>query len=502
MPENFFDFREKLSRKREPAPSPKVDAPAKNAPDALTVSQLTAQIERALKAGIPATVHVKGEVSNLNLHRGSGHLYFTLKDATACIDCVMFRSDVARLKFMPEDGIELLATGRIAVYPQRGRYQLYATSLHPLGHGALELAFKQLCERLNKEGLFNAERKKPLPQYPMTIALVTSRSTAALQDMLKVLRRFPWVRLYLCHVPVQGDGAAELIAQALRDLNQGARGKGQGASVRPANLPLATCPSPLPIDLILLARGGGSLEDLWEFNEEIVARAIAASKIPVITGIGHEVDVSIADLVADYHAHTPTEAAQVAMANWRIAGDIIHTSGVRLARGLRGVVQDAKNRLLHVERHEFFRRPTDRINQLRQFLDDRQRSLQLAVAERLRVATARFSRLEALLVECHPRHVVQLKRQRLEDLSKRLSLAASHDLKTRDQRVTSLQRHLDAISPQSVLKRGYTITTRKKDGAIIRSSKDPRVGERILTQFADGTVESMVEDQKQLPLFE
>jgi exodeoxyribonuclease VII large subunit len=384
---------------------------------------------------------------------------------------------------MPEDGIELLASGRIAVYPQRGRYQLYASSLHPLGHGALELAFKQLCERLNKEGLFDAERKKPLPQYPMTIALVTSRSTAALQDMLKVLRRFPWVRLYLYHVPVQGEGAAELIAQALRDISAM-----KSDALRP--------------DLILLARGGGSLEDLWEFNEEIVARAIAASKIPIITGIGHEVDVSIADLVADYHAHTPTEAAQVAMANWRIAGDIIHTSGVRLARGLRSVVQDAKNRLLHVERHEFFRRPTDRINNLRQFLDDRQRSLQLAVAERLRIATARFSRLEALLVECHPRHVVQLKRQRLEDLSRRLSLAAAHDLKTRDQRITSLQRHLDAISPQSVLKRGYTITTRKKDGAIIRSSKDPRVGERILTQFADGTVESIVEDQKQLPLFE
>jgi exodeoxyribonuclease VII large subunit len=483
MPENFFDFREKLSRKRDPGSAPKADAPAKNAADALTVSQLTAQIERALKAGIPSTVHVKGEVSNLNLHRGSGHLYFTLKDATACIDCVMFRSDVARLKFMPEDGIELLASGRIAVYPQRGRYQLYASSLHPLGHGALELAFKQLCERLNKEGLFDAERKKPLPQYPMTIALVTSRSTAALQDMLKVLRRFPWVRLYLYHVPVQGEGAAELIAQALRDISAM-----KSDALRP--------------DLILLARGGGSLEDLWEFNEEIVARAIAASKIPIITGIGHEVDVSIADLVADYHAHTPTEAAQVAMTNWRIAGDIIHTSGVRLARGLRSVVQDAKNRLLHVERHEFFRRPTDRINQLRQFLDDRQRSLQLAAAERLRVATARFSRLEALLVECHPRHVVQLKRQRLEDLSRRLSLATSHHLKTREQRIASLQRHLDAISPQSVLKRGYTITTRKKDGAIIRSSKDPRVGERILTQFADGTVESIVEDQKQLPLFE
>lgn len=472
--ENFFDFREKQASR--PA-----SAEAKSEP--LTVSQLTARIEQALKGAFPRSVYVKGEVSNLNIHRASGHIYFTLKDAGACIDCVMFRSDAQRLKFTPEDGIELLVTGRIAVYPQRGRYQLYATTLTPLGKGALELAFRQLCEKLEKEGLFAESRKKPLPQFPRRIALVTSRATAALQDMLKVLRRFPWISLYLYHVPVQGDGSAEQIAEALRHLNE--RHPDLGG-----------------LDLILLGRGGGSLEDLWEFNEEVVARAIVASKIPVVTGIGHEVDVSVADLVADYHAHTPTEAAQVVTSNWRIVKDQLNQARSRLIRGLRAVSQDARHRLVAIARHEFFRRPVDRINQLRQLLDDRQRALQFGVGARLRDASEELSRLNARLNAHHPRHVVELNRQHLTEAGQRLRFLMAAELKTRRQRIDAIQRHLDAVSPQSVLQRGYTITTRKKDGKVVKSAADAKVGERLHTQFADGTIESIVEDQKQLPLFE
>jgi exodeoxyribonuclease VII large subunit len=476
MPEeNFFEFREKLNRRSEP--------PAGKPDDALTVSQLTAKIERAIKAGFPGSVYVKGEVSNLSLHRSSGHLYFTLKDSDACIDCVMFRSEAAKLKFQPSDGLEILVGGRVAVYPQRGRYQLYATSLQPLGKGALEAAFQQLFQKLEKEGLFATERKKPLPSYPMRIAIVTSRSTAALQDMLKVLRRFPWVHLLLHHVPVQGDGAAKLIADALKDLNKQSGVIGG-------------------IDLILLGRGGGSLEDLWAFNEEIVARAIVASRIPIVTGIGHEVDTSIADLVADYHAHTPTEAAQVVTSHWKMVNDSLATAGSRLRRGVRNLVQDSSQRFAAIRRHEFFRRPTDRINQLRQFLDDRQRSLQLAMGERLRMATARMSRLQAKLADRHPKHLVDLNRQTLGDLSNRLTLAVRNDLHRRSQQMDLLRRNLDAISPRAVLKRGYTITTKKKNGAIVRAAAELREGERIVTQFADGTAESIVEDQKQLPLFE
>jgi exodeoxyribonuclease VII large subunit len=479
--ENFFDFRERLATKRGAGAS-QSRASAKPE-EALTVSQLTSQIERALRSGLPSTLYVKGEVSNLNLHRASGHLYFTLKDANACIDCVMFRSDVARLKFMPTDGIELLAGGRVSVYAVRGRYQLYATTLAPLGRGALELAFQQLCEKLRREGLFDAARKRQPPRFPTRIALVTSRSTAALHDMLEVLHRYPWIKLMLYHVPVQGDGAAEMIADALNTLSR------QVASVG-------------GIDVVLLARGGGSLEDLWEFNEECVARAIVASGIPVVTGVGHEVDVSIADLVADYRAHTPTEAAQVVTSGWRTVKDLMSNAGSRLHRGLRTLVQDARQRLAAVARHEFLRRPTDRIDRLRQLLDERERALLHVTSERLRVATARMTRLDALLIEWHPRHVIGLKRQKLAELSKSLALVTGAHLKHRSQRVELLGRNLEALSPRAVLTRGYTITTRKKDGAIVRSSKDPRVGERLLTRFADGTVESTVEDQKQLPLFE
>jgi exodeoxyribonuclease VII large subunit len=476
--ENFFDFREKLIAQPAPVESSKA---TKSEP--LSVSQLTSQIERAIKSGLPATIYVKGEVSNLNHHRASGHLYFTLKDAGACIDCVMFRSDAARLKFEPTDGMELLVTGRVAVYPQRGRYQLYATTLAPLGRGALEIAFQQLCEKLKKEGLFSPERKKPLPIFPARIVLVTSRSTAALQDMLKVLRRFPWLRLFLYHVPVQGDGSAELIAEAIQTLSRKAADLGG-------------------VDVIVLSRGGGSLEDLWEFNEEIVARAIAASKIPIVTGIGHEVDVSVADLVADYHAHTPTEAAQVISANWRTVRDALDQSSLRLRRSLRTIARDARQRLVGIVRHEFFRRPTHRVDQLRQLLDDRQRSLQLAVGEKLRAATSHFNRLESLLIESHPKHLVELKRQRLVDLAQRLRLASGNDLARREQTLQGLERHLQAVSPRAVLARGYSITTHKKSGAVVRSPTDARLGERLLTQFADGTIESTVEDQKQLPLFD
>jgi exodeoxyribonuclease VII large subunit len=474
VPENFFDFRERMSARPKPAPGKVVP---------LTVSQLTLQIERAIKSGVPATVHVRGEVSSFNLHKPSGHLYFTMKDDAACIDCVMFRSDVERLKFKPTDGIEMLATGRVAVYAQRGRYQLYVTTLAPLGQGALELAFKQLFEKLQKEGLFEQARKKPMPKYPTQIALVTSRATAALQDILKVLRRFNWLRVMLYHVPVQGPGSAELIAHALRSLDRHAKDIGG-------------------IDVIVLSRGGGSLEDLWGFNDEIVARAIAASRIPIVTGIGHEVDVSIADLVADYHAHTPTEAAQVITSHWKLVRDLLVQARLRLSRGLRTIVQDCKQRLISIRRHEFFRRPSDRINQLRQVLDDRQQSMQLAMGDQMRQVTVRLSNLEASLVQRHPRHRVQLERQKLGELIKRLSLAIRHDLSRRTERMDSLQRHLEAISPKSVLGRGYTITMRKKDGAIIRSAQQTQVGERLTTQFADGTVESTVDDAKQFRLFE
>ena len=523
---SFWDYQEKMRRpaaSRGGGPS----APA-SAEKALSVSQLTSQIERVLKAGLPAAVSVKGEVSNLNHHRASGHCYFTLKDSAACIDCVMFRGDFETLKFRPEDGMELLAMGRVAVYAQRGKYQLYVTRLDPLGQGALELAKKQLQAKLEAEGLFDPERKRSIPAYPLRIVLVTSTQTAAIQDILKVLRRFPWLRLYVWHVPVQGDGSAEKMAAALADLGRGAMGLGG-------------------IDVILIGRGGGSLEDLWEFNEEALVRAIVNCSIPVVTGIGHEIDVSLADLAADHHAHTPTEAAQVVTANWRTAREMLDERSLRLRRELRTLLQQSRQRLQHIERHEVFRRPLDRINTSRQLLDDRQRAMELAVsnrlrrmqgqlhqlsgrleqyrpaavllrlrdrlgqsqqglaramAVRLRVQHDRLSRLVASLSERHPRHTIRLGRQRFDSLHERLGRSMTTLLRRQSERLAAMSSHLNAIGPEQVLHRGYSITTIKKTGAVVRTAEQLKPGDRIVTRLADGTAESTVEDSRQLRLFE
>jgi exodeoxyribonuclease VII large subunit len=462
------------------APAPATSTQPARRP--LTVSQLTSMIERALRDNLPQWVFVQGEVSNFNHHRGSGHIYFTLKDAEACVDCVIFRSDAQRIRFRPDDGIELIAGGRIAVYPSKGRYQLYVSTLQPVGRGALELAFQQLYAKLKAEGLFAPERKKPLPAYPLRIAMITSRQTAALQDMLKVLRRFPWLRLFVYHVPVQGDGSAEQIAAAIAHLS---------AAVEQSN-----------IDVILLARGGGALEDLWEFNEELLARAIASSRVPVVTGIGHEVDTCIADLVADHHAHTPTEAAQIVTAGWRTVRDQLDMTGGRLRRALRGIVQDARHRLMYVERHAIFRRPIDRINVLRQLLDDRHRSLVVALGHRLRREQSRVERIGTKLLECHPRHAIGLTRQRLEANALRLSGAMEKLHQRHALRLDALGAQLEALSPQRVLRRGYSITVHKKRGKPIRSAKELDAGDKIITRFVDGSVESTVDDPDQPSLFE
>jgi exodeoxyribonuclease VII large subunit len=473
---NFWDFQQNLSNGRR-----KVDASPSPAEKPLTVSQLTARIERVLKAGIPGSITVRGEVSNYRLHGASGHAYFTLKDASACIDCVMFRSEVANLRFAPADGLELIATGRVSVYGQRGRYQIQVASLEPLGQGALELARRQIQEKLQAEGLFDPDRKRPLPRYPRRIVLVTSTGTAAVQDMLKVLRRFTFLEVAVYHVPVQGDGSAERIAAALTDLNRS--------------------PRAAP-DVILLGRGGGSLEDLWEFNEEVLVRAVAASRIPVITGIGHEIDVSIADLAADYHAHTPTEAAQVATAHWRTARDLIDGAVFRLGREIRSVLRQARQRVDQIERHEAFRRPLDKVNALRQRLDDRQRDMTLTVGERVRLIHDRVARLDARLRERHPRHLAALHGERLTALAQRLDRAARQAVETHARRIDLAFARMHCISPQEVLKRGYSLTVSKKTGKVIRDPAEVKVGELLITRLANGQIESRVEDARQLKLFE
>ena len=482
MTESFFEFRSRLTQRVErPAPAA-VPVSSGTSAKPLTIAQLTRQIERALRENLPASYLVKGELSNFSHHRASGHFYFTLKDRDACIDCVMFQSDASRVKFEPRDGMELLASGSVRVFAQRGRYQLYVSSLQPLGQGALEVAFQQLRAKLEAEGLFDEERKKPLPEFPMRIALVTGGQAAALQDMLKVLRRFPWLKLMTYPVPVQGDAAAPHIAAALRHLNKRADDVGG-------------------VDVIILGRGGGSLEDLWAFNEEVVARAVAASRIPIVSGIGHEVDVSIADLVADYHAHTPTEAAQVIAANWRGIDETVDTLRLRLSRVVRERVTQARHRVDALRRHEFFRRPLDQVNTLRQLVDDRQRELIVTMNRRVWDLQRDLREIEEALCAHSPQILVARLAQRLVGHEQRLKYAAAVHFERRKGRVEAMERELRALSPDSVLRRGFSMTTRKKDGAVVRSASQVKGGETLVTRLADGTIESVAEDPKQPKLF-
>jgi len=323
--------------------------------------------------------------------------------------------------------------------------------------------------------------------------------------VFKVLRRFPWLQLFVYDVPVQGEGAAGKIAAAIHHL--GAR--------------LAD----LPIDAILLGRGGGSLEDLWAFNEEVVARAVHRSSIPVITSIGHEIDTSITDLVADYHAHTPTEAAQVLTQHWKHARDVVETTTIHLRRALRTAAATARQRLTSIERHDFLRRPLHGVNQLRQLLDDRQRALSLTFADRLRAEQHRLADYRERLEAHHPRAVVARLRHRLTEAERRLASTAhvrigalrdrlqaavvlmgeshpKHQLRLMNERLTQLQARLHSLNPDNVLRRGYSVTTLKKSGAIVRSVRQLKPGDRIITRLPDGTAESIVDDQNQLPLFE
>jgi exodeoxyribonuclease VII large subunit len=377
----------------------------------------------------------------------------------------------------------------VVVFGQRSRYQIQVVRLSPVGAGALEAAYRALLEKLRGEGLFAQERKKLLPKYPSRIALVTSTQAAGFKDILKVLRRFPWLSVMIYHVPVQGDGAAQQIALALGALNRGAARLGG-------------------LDLILLARGGGSLEDLWEFNDEMVARAIVASKIPIITGIGHETDTTIADFAADYHAHTPTEAAQIATQHWRNARPHLETLATRLKREMRRNFEDLRRRLESVKRHEIFRRPLERINASRQRLDDRQRTLTYAVSNRVRNTLQRLTRLGARLGAHHPRHTLALARQRNTVLSQHLGRAMQQLISHRRRQLESINARLHALSPLEVLRRGYSITTLKKTGQILRSPSQVKPGDRILTRLADGSTESTINpsqkgpENPQLPLFD
>ena len=390
---------------------------------ARTVSELTREIKDQLESHYP-DVWVTGEISNCRPAR-SGHVYLTLKDDQSQISAVIWRSTAARLKFDLADGLEVVARGGVEVYLPRGQYQLVIKQLTPKGVGALELAFRQLQERLSTEGLFDAERKQPIPRFPRRIALVTSPTGAAVRDMLQVItRRWPAVEIVLLPVRVQGAGAAEEIARAIE-----------------------LVPALPRVDVVIAGRGGGSLEDLWAFNEEIVARAIAECPIPLVSAVGHEIDVSIADLVADVRALTPSEAGELVVPHRDEFVASLAAVRTRLTGALQQRAQRARGLLAGLASRPVLVRPHGRIRELAGRVDELQRRIDHAVR-----ATTRSNR-------------------------DRLGTAAAA---------------LQALSPLEVLGRGYSVT-HTTDGDVVRNTGQLEIGTRISTTLADGRVTSRVE---------
>jgi exodeoxyribonuclease VII large subunit len=393
---------------------------------ALSVSDLTAQIKGLLEGSFPQ-VWVAGEISNCSRPQ-SGHWYFSLKDERAQIRAVMWRSTAARLKFELQDGLEVTCRGALDVYPPRGSYQLVVDQVLPKGVGALELALRKLQEKLAAEGLFDASRKRPLPKFPRRIGVVTSPTGAAIRDFLEVLRRrWHGSRVLIIPARVQGDGAAAEITESIRSANR----------LRPE------------LDVLVLCRGGGSLEDLWAFNEEPVVRAIAASRVPTVTAIGHEIDVTLADLAADVRALTPSEAAE-------------------------RVLPAQADVLVSVGRY-------------------RQR-LQIAIARRLERAQARWEALAARRPFRRPFDLLRDLDRHLDELSVRGRRAICQQHRLERDRVARLAGKLQTLSPLAVLGRGYSITQKEATGEVIRDAHNVILGERLVSRFLDGRATSRVEE--------
>ncbi|NLC71034.1 MAG: exodeoxyribonuclease VII large subunit [Desulfuromonadaceae bacterium] len=389
----------------------------------LTVSRLNELLKELVEENF-WEVWVEGEVSNFSAP-SSGHYYFVLKDEKAAVRAVMFRPYNRLLPFVPRDGMKVLCRGRVSLYPQRGELQVLVEAMEACGVGNLHLAFRQLMEKLSAEGLFAEEHKKPLPALPRIVGVVTSPTGAAIRDILNVLsRRGAGLRILLVPVKVQGEGAAAEVAAAIADLNR------HGEA-----------------DVLIVGRGGGSLEDLWAFNEEVVARAIHSSRIPIISAVGHETDVTIADLVADLRAPTPSAAAELVV----------------------------KSRF-----------------ELESHLDHLDIRLSSRMASLFRLSRERLRSLEKRL--CSPVEKLELQRRRCQEAAFRLEAAMRRVLEIREGRLFALAGRLDALSPLAILSRGFALVSQEKDGKLVRKAGQLAVGERLLIRFNEGMAKVVTEE--------
>jgi exodeoxyribonuclease VII large subunit len=426
-----------------------------------SVSDLTVRI-RDLLTGEFTDVFVEGEVSNAHAAQ-SGHLYFTLKDNRAQIRCVCFRTQLARLKFRPEDGLHVTVRGSISVYESRGEYQFYVEHVEPVGLGALQLAFDQLKKRLDAEGLFDPARKKPLPVLPQCVGLVTSPSGAAVRDIVRILqRRFPNLHVVLYPVRVQGDGAAGEIVQAIRYFDR---------------KQLA--------DVLILARGGGSLEDLWAFNEETVARAIVACTIPIITGVGHETDFTIADFAADIRASTPSSAAEMVVRTRQEFDAHLGDLREKIAQLLRYRLLQSSHRLRDLNLHRAARRLEDALRRKRQHTDDLVAQLAAALRGQLLSFERRFETSLGRLAAVDFRARLRAAAVRLEQRAAALEVRIGRVLAAKGQLLDKFVVQLEERSPLRLLERGYAICYGSA-GNVVQAADQVAIGEEIRVQLARG----------------
>jgi exodeoxyribonuclease VII large subunit len=464
-PEAQLSFDQRLALAPGPAPAEAAAGPPAE-PRVLAVADLVRAARQMLEARF-GDVRVEGEVSGCK-RSANGHFYFTLKDSEAQIDCVMYARDVGRMKFRLADGLLARCRGKLTIYEGRGRFQLQVSSIEPAGSGALALAFEALKQKLLAEGLFDSSRKRPLPYLPRRIGVVSSQQGAVIRDIVRVAhRRYP-VSILLAPTPVQGDGAAASIADAI---------------VRLCHVP--------DVDVIIIARGGGSMEDLWAFNDEKLARTIAACPLPTISAVGHETDFTIADFVADVRAPTPSAAAEMAVP---VAAELLAELRVHAGRLARALLGDIRTGRLALERgRRLLGDPRRIVDERRQVLDECSERAARAVAGMLSARRKDLHTSTAGLLRAHPRRRIADQRFALAGLERRLSRTGSQLLSTRRRALDGLASKLDALSPLKVIDRGYSLA-RTADGKLVHSCQDIDRGQLLTVTLRDGDLHARVEE--------
>jgi exodeoxyribonuclease VII large subunit len=433
-----------------------------------TVREITAILRRALDSDPKFRgLWVQGEISNF-VRATSGYIYFTLKDAHSQIKVAIFKSNVFR--FPPQNGDEVLVRGKLDIYDQRSEYQIIVDTVEPVGAGALQLAYERLKAKLDAEGLFDDNLKKPLPKFPRRIGVVTSATGAAIQDILRTLEeRYPAVEVLLCPTLVQGEGAAEQIAHAIGRLNQ------------------------MPgIDVLIVGRGGGSIEDLWAFNEEIVARAIFDSDIPVVSAVGHETDYTISDAVADERALTPTDAANLVVPDQQDLRWQLDEYQRRLVRNITHRIESEQRELTHLQARIAPAQQIDVLNRFHQTVDQFETQGQRAMRDGLSERAGRLERLYTELVHRRPTPQIQELRHKLNELTQRLESAITEQITGATEAWRVASSRLDALSPIATLARGYSVC-RDAEGVTITEASQVGVGERVDVQLARGSLECKIE---------